>query len=62
MRLPTNTAVVGEVEMFGLHVVPHVTFHPRIVVAVCAVIAQSRAKIYHFGHDQVLMIVSGRKI
>ena len=48
--------MIEKVEMFGLHVVPHVTFHPRTVLAVCAVVTKAGTQIEHLRHYQLLVV------
>ena len=42
--------------MFRLHVMPHVTFHPRTVFTVCAVVTKAGAQIDHLRHYQLLVV------
>ena len=42
--------------MFRLHVMPHVTFHPRTVFTVCAVVTKAWTQIDHFRHYQLLVV------
>ena len=48
--------MIEEVEMFGLHVMPQVTFHPRGVVTVCAVVTEAGAQVDHLRHYQLLVV------
>ena len=56
LRLPATCAMIEEVEMFRLHVMPHVTFHPRTVFTVCAVVTKAGTQIDHLRHYQLLMV------
>ena len=55
-RLEAQITLICEVEMCGLHVMPHVTLDYRAIITVRTLVTLSRTETHHLGRHQLFII------